>query len=122
MTRFHALLVFLLVGPLYFNDSLIAQPQVIRVKPEAGSTGVPLYVPGLIEMEFDQPMNRTSVINAIETETDPPLPPFVQALRVLIIKGLYTWSSMGAHCPLSWQAGTIRPPVLCGQIRNIRSP
>ena len=72
-----------------------AQLQVIRVKPEAGLTGVPLYVPGLIEIEFDRPMNQTSVINAIETETDPPLPPFVQALRVMIIKGLYSWSSNG---------------------------
>ena len=61
MTRFHALLVFLFVGPLYFNGPLIAQPQVIRVKPEAGSTGIPLYVPGLIEIEFDQPMNQASV-------------------------------------------------------------
>ena len=93
MTRLH-LLIFLLVGLFYFNDPM-AQPRVIRVEPEAGSTQVPLYEPALIEIEFDQPMNRTSVIGAIETETDPPLSPFLQAVRVMIIKGLYGWSADG---------------------------
>ena len=95
MTRFHVLLVLLLAGPLYFDNLLIAQPRVIRVQPEAGSTGVPLYVPGLIQIEFDQPMDRASVISAIETESDPPVSPFLQAVRVMIIKGQYGWSADG---------------------------
>ena len=60
--------VFLMLGSWLPRAYTLAQsaPQVLSVTPSPGATDVPLHQPSLLRIEFDQPMNKESVENAIE--------------------------------------------------------